>query len=167
MMSSTVWVPAYIAIGSNLEQPLQQVQQAFTYLSKLPATAAHHTSSLYRSAPMGPADQPPYINAVAGFLTQLDAHQLLDALQQIERTMGKQSSAMRWGPRVIDLDLLMYGDQCSDTEQLQLPHPGLLVRNFVMQPLADIAPELRMPDGMTAANCAKQLGSVGLERIAT
>lgn len=167
MMSSTVWVPAYIAIGSNLEQPLQQVQQAFTYLSKLPTTAAHHASSLYRSAPMGPADQPPYINAVAGFLTQLDAHQLLDALQQIERRMGKQSSALRWGPRVIDLDLLMYGDQRSDTEQLQLPHPGMLQRNFVMQPLADIAPALRMPDGMTAAKRAKELGSAGLERIAT
>jgi 2-amino-4-hydroxy-6-hydroxymethyldihydropteridine diphosphokinase len=164
-MTGLGWVPAYIAVGSNLEQPDWQVRQAFIHLSQLPNTVAHINSSLYRSAPMGPVDQPPYINAVVGLLTQLSAEQLLEEIQGIERHMGKQISSLRWGPRVIDLDLLLYGDQRSDTEQMQLPHPGLLVRNFVMQPLAEIAPNLQLPNKMTAMACAHQLGMAGMERL--
>ena len=160
------WVPAYIAVGSNLEQPEWQVKQAFKQLSTVPSTAAHINSSLYRSAPMGPVDQPPYINAVVGLITQLTAEQLLQEIQAIERRMGKQISPLRWGPRVIDLDLLLCGDQRSDSEQMQLPHPGLLVRNFVMQPLAEIAPQLQLPNKLTAAICADQLGMAGMERLA-
>jgi 2-amino-4-hydroxy-6-hydroxymethyldihydropteridine diphosphokinase len=165
-MTGLGWVPAYIAVGSNLEQPDWQVRQAFAQLSQLPYTVAHINSSLYRSVPMGPVDQPPYINAVVGLLTQLSAEQLLEKIQGIERRMGKQISSLRWGPRVIDLDLLLYGDQRSDTEQMQLPHPGLLVRNFVMQPLAEIAPNLQLPNKMMAMACAHHLGMAGMERIA-
>ena len=164
-MNQTAWVPAYIAIGSNLEQPEKQVQQAFIRLTQLPLSAAFQKSALYRSAPMGPVDQPSYINAVMGLLTQLTAEQLLTELQGIERQMGKQISPLRWGPRVIDLDLLLYGELRTHSEQMQLPHPGLLVRNFVMQPLADIAPLLKLPNGLTATSCAQELGLSGLERL--
>ena len=164
-MSTAVWMPAYIAVGSNLEQPEWQVKQAFVQLSQVPNTVAHIYSSLWRSAPMGPVEQPSYINAVVGLLTQLSAEQLLQEMQGIERRMGKQVSPLRWGPRVIDLDLLLYGDQRSDSELMQLPHPGLLVRNFVMQPLAEIAPSLQLPNKVTALVCAQQLGMDGMERF--
>ncbi len=161
----STWVPAYVAIGSNLEQPEWQVSQAFTRLSQLKLTAAHVHSSLYRSVAMGPVDQPAYINAVVGLLTQLTAEQLLSELQDIERRMGRQVSSLRWGPRVIDLDLLLYGEQRSDSESMQLPHPGLLLRNFVIQPLAEIAPVLKLPNGVTALVCARQLGWCDLEPL--
>lgn len=162
-MRTAVWMPAYIAVGSNLEQPEWQVKQAFVQLSQVPNTVAHINSSLYRSAPMGPVEQPPFINAVVGLLTQLSAEQLLEEIQGIERRMGKQASPLRWGPRVIDLDLVLYGDQRSDSEHMQLPHPGLLIRNFVMQPLAEIAPSLQLPNQVSATVCAQQLGMDGLE----
>ncbi|MGD9842854.1 MAG: 2-amino-4-hydroxy-6-hydroxymethyldihydropteridine diphosphokinase [Steroidobacteraceae bacterium] len=164
-MGEPVWVPAYIALGSNLDQPQRQVQLACAQLAQLSASNALVYSSLYHSAPMGPQDQPAYVNAVAGLLTTLPVLELLSELQNIERTMGKQASSLRWGPRVIDLDLLLYGTQRSDTAKLQLPHPGLLLRNFVLVPLAEIAPQLILPNGMTASACVQQLGMLGLERI--
>jgi 2-amino-4-hydroxy-6-hydroxymethyldihydropteridine diphosphokinase len=165
-MGLPVWAPAYIALGSNLNQPVQQVQQAFSQLAQLPATAALLQSSLYQSAPMGPQEQPAFINAVAGLITQLTVHELLSELQRIERNLGKQASSLRWGPRVIDLDLLLFGEQRSANAQLQLPHPGLLLRNFVMTPLAEVAPQLQLPNGKTAAAWAQHLGLHGLHRVA-
>jgi 2-amino-4-hydroxy-6-hydroxymethyldihydropteridine diphosphokinase len=165
-MDLRVWVPAYIALGSNLSQPQQQVQLACAQLAQLPACGTLLRSSLYHSAPMGPADQPTYVNAVVGLLTTLPVLELLGQLQNIERVMGKQPPSLHWGARIIDLDLLLYGEQRSDTEQLQLPHPGLLLRNFVLVPLAEIAPQLCLPNGITADAGARKLGMARLERIA-
>jgi 2-amino-4-hydroxy-6-hydroxymethyldihydropteridine diphosphokinase len=165
-MQHVQWTPAYIALGSNLAEPATQVKYALKALAHLPATQLIRRSSLYESQPMGPQSQPMFINAVAALLTQQTAQQLLIELQQIEKTMGRLTSSERWGPRVIDLDILMFGETQSMTNTLQLPHPGMLLRDFVMQPLAEIAPHLAMPNGASAAQVAQALGSDGLQRLA-
>ena len=163
--SAATWTPAYVALGSNLQDPATQVRQALQQLLQLPATRMPLHSSLYWSKPMGPQAQPMFVNAVAALLTQLDAHALLTALQQIEVSMGRQTSTERWGPRVIDLDLLIFGTQQLQSEQLQLPHPGMLLRNFVLVPLAEIAPCLQLPNGRMAADVARETGWVGLQKL--
>lgn len=164
-MDHAHWTPAYVALGSNLAEPTQQVRRALQALSQLTLTRLICQSSLYQSQPMGPQAQPIFINAVAALLTQQTAQQLLTELQRIEADMGRQRSAERWGPRIIDLDILLFGETLSATDTLQLPHPGLLVRNFVMLPLAEIAPQLIMPDGCSAIAAAKSLGTIGLQRL--
>lgn len=164
MTNGAPWQPAYIALGSNLEQPVRQVEQALMELERLPDSHLVLRSSLYRSAPMGPQDQPDYINAVAALLTQLAAEQLLLALQDIEQRMGRVRQE-RWGARIIDLDLLMLGEQKLATNELQLPHPGMTQRGFVIVPLAEIAPQLRLPDGRTALQVALGMDASVLERI--
>lgn len=164
-MTQPQWTPAYIALGSNLDEPVQQVRRALAELAQLSATRLIVHSSLYRSAPMGPQNQPAFVNAVAALLTRLSALELLAQLQAIERSMGRQPPVLRWGPRVIDLDILLHGETRSDTLALQLPHPGLPLRNFVMAPLAEIAPQLSLPQGLTAALMAQRLGMDGLQRI--
>ena len=139
------WRPAYIGIGSNLDQPESQVRRAFAALQELPASGFARLSRLYRSAPMGPADQPDFVNAAATILTMLDARGLFQALQNIEDGQGKRRDTPRWGPRVIDLDLLVMGSLMVNKPDLQVPHPGIAERNFVLLPLADIAPHLHVP----------------------
>lgn len=164
-MDQLLWTPAYIALGSNLDDPTLQVRRAFAELAQLNATRLIVQSSLYRSAPMGPQNQPTFVNAVVGLLTLLSASELLAQLQAIERCMGRQAPIERWGPRVIDLDILLHGDTRSDTPELQLPHPGMLLRNFVMAPLAEIAPRLSLSKGQIAASVAQRLGLDGLQRM--
>jgi len=164
-MDHAQWTPAYVALGSNLAEPAQQVRRALVELSQLPATKLICQSSLYQSQPMGPQAQPLFINAVAALLTQLDAQLLLIELQRTETSMGRQVSSERWGPRVIDLDILMFGDMRCATPTLQLPHPGMLLRNFVMLPLAEIAPYLTLSNGLNAASVAQTLGADGLQRL--
>jgi 2-amino-4-hydroxy-6-hydroxymethyldihydropteridine diphosphokinase len=163
-MAQALWTPTYVALGSNLAEPIQQVIRALHELSQLPSTRLIRHSSLYRSVPMGPQSQPAFINAVAALLTQLDVQQFLQATQGIEAMMGREVSE-RWGPRIIDLDILLFGDARSATEALQLPHPGLLLRNFVMTPLAEVAPSLALPGGLNAAVVAQTLGTAGLQRL--
>ena len=140
-----VWQPAYVGLGSNLADPRQQVQRALARLAQLPHTRRIACSRLYRSRPLGPIAQPDFVNAVAGLLTQLSAPELLRELQAIEIAFGRPSEHQRWGPRIIDLDLLAYGrERCTDP-QLTLPHPGIVERNFVLYPLADVAPDLELP----------------------
>ncbi len=139
-------VIAYIGLGSNLNNPRRQVESAFTTLARLAHTRLTGQSRLYRSAPVGPGEQPDYINAVARLETRLEAHTLLDALQQIESD-HQRVRRERWGPRTLDLDLLLYGDREIATERLTVPHPYLGERNFVLYPLADLAPELVLPNG--------------------
>ena len=141
-MPSQLWQPAYVALGSNLDDPRRQVERAFGELSGLTDTLLVLRSGMWRSAPMGPQDQPHFINAVAGLLTRREPQDLLQDLRRIERHMGKVEPAVRWGPRLIDLDLLMVGEVRCDEPGLQLPHPGLHQRNFVLYPLAEIAPSL-------------------------
>jgi 2-amino-4-hydroxy-6-hydroxymethyldihydropteridine diphosphokinase len=114
---------------------------------------------------MGPNNQPQYVNAVVGLMTRLSARDLLTAMRRIEDAHDRDRTVGRWGPRTLDLDLLLFGDQHSDDPELILPHPGLTERNFVVYPLAQIAPQLVMPDGTTAAQLADRLGGEGLREI--
>jgi 2-amino-4-hydroxy-6-hydroxymethyldihydropteridine diphosphokinase len=140
-----VWQPAYIGLGSNLSDPAQQVRQALRGLAGLPQTLCVVVSRLYGSRPIGPVAQPDFINAVAGLVTQLPALELLRQLHKLEGQAGRPAVHEHWGPRVIDLDLLVFGrEQCSSAD-LVLPHPGVVKRNFVLYPLADIAPDLEVP----------------------
>jgi len=137
-------VTAYIGLGSNLENPRDQVTRALEELAAIPETTLIDASSLYRSAPIGPEGQPDYINAVARLKTRLSPLQLLDALQTIEDAHGRVREE-RWGARTLDLDLLLYGEQHIQHERLTVPHPEMHRRAFVLVPLAEIAPELEIP----------------------
>ena len=140
-----LWHPAYIGVGSNLDDPPAQVLRAFAKLAELPRTKVILTSPIYRTRPFGPVDQPDFANAVAGLLTQLTPRELLQGLQAIEATQGRPKERQRWGPRVIDLDVLVYGRERLQGPDLTVPHPGIVERNFVLYPLADIAPDLDIP----------------------
>jgi len=135
---------AYIALGSNLGHPRQQVKDALADLDLLENSALLAASSLYCSPPMGPADQPDYINAVAQIATTLQPQQLLEALQGIEQAHHRKRKR-HWGERTLDLDLLLYDDLEMLTSQLQIPHPGITQRAFVLLPLLEIAPQIVIP----------------------
>ena len=136
---------AYIGLGSNLADPIEQVKMAINNLQSLSDSQLVTWSSLYASPPMGPQDQPDYINAVAERETALTAHQLLDALQAIEQQQGRIRKR-HWGERTLDLDVLIYGQNEIDDARLQIPHPGIALRAFVLYPLAEIAPDLKIPN---------------------
>jgi len=138
-------VPAYVALGSNLDDPRAQVGRAFDALAALPETRLVLRSSLYSSRPLGPVEQPDFVNAVAGLLTALEPGALLAALKDLEARLGRARPVVRWGPRRIDLDLLVHGAARSATGELTLPHPGIAERAFVLAPLAEIAPDLDVP----------------------
>ena len=141
----TIWQPAYVGLGSNLDDPRAQVLAAQRRLGELPVTRAILHSPLYGTRPMGTIPQPDYVNAVTALVTQLDARALLQALRGLESEFGRPAVHERWGPRVLDLDLLVYGRERRDEPDLTLPHPGIVERNFVLYPLADIAPDLDVP----------------------
>jgi 2-amino-4-hydroxy-6-hydroxymethyldihydropteridine diphosphokinase len=156
-----VWRPAYVAVGSNLNHPRDRVLEAFERLACLPATRLVLRSRLYRTRPMGPQDQPDFVNAAAGLLTQLRARELLDNLLSTEQIMGRDRQA-RWGPRLIDLDLVWMPWDVIDEPGLTVPHPGVSTRNFVLYPLADIAPTLRIPGHGTVADLLRSAGDDGI-----
>lgn len=133
-------VPVYIGLGANLSDPRRQVEEALLQLQTLPRSEVAAVSSLYRTLPVGPADQPDFINAVARLDTQLEPLVLLAALQQIERHHGRIRNGQRWGPRTLDLDILLIGEQVLTLPQLCVPHPQMHCRAFVLGPLAEIAP---------------------------
>jgi len=137
---------AYIGLGSNLDNPRQQVNDALQELTTLAQTQLLCHSSLYRSDPVGPPGQPDYINAVALLETALEPEALLDALQGIEQA-HQRVRKLHWGPRTLDLDILLYDDRIIDSERLIIPHAWMLERSFVLWPLAEIAPDLVLPDG--------------------
>ena len=155
----------YIGIGSNLQQPIQQVHQALQALARLPATQLIAHSRLYRSAPMGPHAQPDYINAVAALETELPAIELLHLLHAIEQAQGRIRDDRRWGPRTLDLDILLFGDECITQSELHVPHPGLCERNFVLYPLTEIAPELVIPGLGALSGLLAQCPAIGLEPV--
>jgi 2-amino-4-hydroxy-6-hydroxymethyldihydropteridine diphosphokinase len=146
MALGPTWNPACIGVGSNLDDPVAQVRQALASLESLDDTRLLVASSLYRNPPMGPIDQPDYINAVAIVLTQLGPRALLDSLQAIERAQGRAPErGTRWGPRCVDLDILTYGYREIDEPGLRIPHSGISERNFVLFPMLEIAPQLHVP----------------------
>lgn len=138
-------VDCYIGLGSNLDNPMQQVRQALSELTQLPHSELTKQSQLYRSDPVGPAGQPDYINAVAQLRTRLQPETLLDQLQQLEQ-QHRRVRLQHWGPRTLDLDILLFGDQQIATERLSVPHPYMTERSFVLYPLIEIAPGLILPD---------------------
>ncbi len=158
-------IRAYIALGSNLEDPRQQVTDALQELRAIPNTEMLAHSRLYRSDPVGPPGQPDYINAVACLETTLEAEQLLDALQAIEQAHDRVRK-QHWGPRTLDLDILLFGDQLISTERLTVPHAFMSERSFVLYPLAEIAPELQLPEGTDLKQLLSQCPMGTLEPIA-
>ncbi|HWM29142.1 MAG TPA: 2-amino-4-hydroxy-6-hydroxymethyldihydropteridine diphosphokinase [Woeseiaceae bacterium] len=156
------WRPAYIGIGSNLDDPVAQVRRAFAALQGLQASTFARCSGLYRSAPMGPSDQPDFVNAVAALLTRSDPASLIQILKNIEDAHGRCRDTPRWGPRVIDLDLLVLGTLAIDAPpKLQIPHPGIAERNFVLFPLAEIAPHLVVPGRGSVQKLLSSLAEIG------
>jgi len=137
-------VDAYIGLGSNLDQPVRQLRAALHELQNLPETRLIRHSSLYESSPLGPPDQPDYVNAVAMLATSLDAQSLLDQLQAVEQRHGRERGE-HWGPRTLDLDLLLFGEDRINSPRLQVPHPQMLRRAFVLVPLFELAPDLVLP----------------------
>ena len=155
---------AFIGIGSNLDNPFLQVQTALRELAEIPKTALTRSSSLYRTPPMGPPDQPDYINAVAALTTTLSPTELLDALQALEARHGRVRT-IHWGPRTLDLDLLLYGNETVHTARLTVPHPGIAQRAFVVLPLAEIAPALEI-QGLGALSMLRAaLQATPIERL--
>lgn len=138
-------VLAYIGVGSNLDNPRRQVETIFPLLDELPGCHLQERSSLYRSAPFGGVEQDDFVNAVAVIETAVPAPILLACFKELERIRGRDPAEVRWGPRVIDLDILLYGDYVIDTETLSVPHPGISERNFVLLPLQELAPDLVIP----------------------
>lgn len=137
----------YLGLGANLNEPRQQLDNAITALQTLDGCELISVSHYYASKPMGPQDQPDYVNAVAAIKTHLLPEQLLDLTQQIELKHGRVRKAERWGPRTLDIDILLFGDQTINSERLIVPHYGLTEREFVVYPLLEIAPNITLPNG--------------------
>ena len=155
----------YIGIGSNLEDPLAQVTRAINQLTTLRQSKLISCSSLYASKPMGPDGQLDYINAVVSIKTQLSPMDLLDELQGIEIEHGRVRTGQRWGPRTLDLDILLFGEKTINSDRLLVPHPGLHERAFVLYPLSEINPELMIPGKGCLATLIEHCPLDGLKKI--
>jgi 2-amino-4-hydroxy-6-hydroxymethyldihydropteridine diphosphokinase len=166
MPETDIFVIAYIGLGGNLNNPLELLRSARAAINSVQGIREIACSSFYRSAPMGPPGQPDYVNAVMAVETSLPPHDLLKALQSIELSHGRVRTGQRWGPRTLDLDILLYGDEQIADALLTVPHSGVAQREFVLYPLAEIAPaSLDIPGkgklGELAAACPRR----GLEII--
>ena len=157
-MNQPRWYPAYIGIGSNLDSPVEQVERGIQALRHIENSILIACSRLYRSKPVGLTEQPDFINAVASIITQLDPRELLVALLAIESEHGRVRNGPRWGPRILDLDLLSYGSATLDDDALVLPHPRIKERNFVLLPWQEIAPHYFVPGLATVTELAGNLG---------
>jgi 2-amino-4-hydroxy-6-hydroxymethyldihydropteridine diphosphokinase len=163
-MTARAAAEAFVGLGANLENPLLQVTQALTELDAIEHTSVLGASSLYRTAPVGYADQPDFINAVARLRTSLSPRELLEALHVIENRHARRRS-IRNAPRTLDLDLLVYGTLVVREEGLIVPHPRMHERAFVLLPLAELAPDLCVPGFATAAQLAAQVDRSGVEKL--
>lgn len=155
-------IRVYLALGSNLADPLHQVQSALHALAAIPDTTLVATSSLYRTPPYGPPDQPDFLNAAVALDTRLDAESLLNHTQRIELEQGRVRKEHRWGPRTLDLDIMLFGEQMLDTPRLTVPHYDMHNRAFMLLPLLEIAPELCLPDGRRLADILATLDSASI-----
>ncbi len=159
-------VTAYIGLGGNLADPLEHLRSARLAIAAVPGIRELAFSGFYRSAPMGPAEQPDYVNAVMAVETTLAPHDLLKALQAIESSHGRVRTGLRWGPRTLDLDILLYGGEQIADETLTVPHPGIAEREFVLYPLAAIAPpDLEIPGKGSLSRLVGACPRRGLEFI--
>jgi 2-amino-4-hydroxy-6-hydroxymethyldihydropteridine diphosphokinase len=165
MNAAPAWQPAYVGVGSNLDGPQAQVQRALSALGRIRDSRLVARSHLYQTEPLGEVVQPPFVNAAAGLLTQLTPEALLAELRALEVELGRQAPRERWGPRRIDLDLLVHGRETRATETLTLPHPGIGERDFVLYPLADIAPDLDVPGLGRVAALRARVANRGVVRL--
>jgi 2-amino-4-hydroxy-6-hydroxymethyldihydropteridine diphosphokinase len=156
---------AYIGLGSNLGDSQQHVRDAVEALGRLPGTRVLARSRLYRTPPWGVLDQPPFVNAVAAVETSLEPRPLLDALLRIERDFGRIRDGSRWGPRILDMDLLLHDDNVLSDPDLTLPHPHIGQRAFVLLPLADLAPDLDIPGQGRVADLLAAIDVDGCEAL--
>ncbi|MEZ6878457.1 2-amino-4-hydroxy-6-hydroxymethyldihydropteridine diphosphokinase [Enterobacter sp. KBR-315C3_2022] len=150
---------AYIALGSNLASPLEQVNAAVNAIGEIPQSRIVAVSSFYRTPPLGPQDQPDYLNAAVALETELDADTLLDNTQRIELQQGRVRKAERWGPRTLDLDIMLFGNHVINTARLTVPHYDMKNRGFMLWPLFEIAPALIFPDGISLQAVLDGLGA--------
>ncbi|HWJ01923.1 MAG TPA: 2-amino-4-hydroxy-6-hydroxymethyldihydropteridine diphosphokinase [Burkholderiales bacterium] len=155
---------AFIGLGANLGEPQRQVQEAFRELDAIPHTRVVRTSSLYRSAPLGYAEQPSFVNAVAQVETGLPAERLLAELHAIETRHGRSRSFAN-APRTLDLDLLLFGNAILDVPGLKVPHPRMHERAFVLLPLVEIAENVAIPGRGTAKAFLDRCGNQGVEKL--
>jgi 2-amino-4-hydroxy-6-hydroxymethyldihydropteridine diphosphokinase len=158
-------VIAYIALGSNLDHPGLQLQRAVDDIDSAKNISVTGCSKLYISEAVGPEGQPDYCNAAVRIETSLEPLALLDTLQGIENHHGRVRS-VRWGPRTLDLDIILYGDQVIHSERLTIPHYQMHVRNFVLCPLLDITPELSLPNGTKVNSLLAEAAMKGIDVIA-
>ncbi|MET3068415.1 2-amino-4-hydroxy-6-hydroxymethyldihydropteridine diphosphokinase [Atlantibacter hermannii] len=154
----------YIAIGSNLTSPLEQVNAALAALAEIPDSQIVAVSPFYRTPPLGPQDQPDYLNAAVALDTDLAPETLLDHTQRIELQQGRERKAHRWGPRTLDLDIMLFGDRQIATPRLTVPHYDMKNRAFMLLPLVHIAPDVCFPDGVKVANSLANLDPSGISR---
>jgi 2-amino-4-hydroxy-6-hydroxymethyldihydropteridine diphosphokinase len=159
-------VDVYIGIGSNLDDSVEHVVCGIRELAQMKDTECVAHSSLYDSPPMGPPQQPDYINAVVRLRTALEPLALLDGLQAIERAYGRTRGGERWGPRTLDLDILLYGDWQIDNDQLQVPHPRLHERAFVLYPLQELVGDIEVPGRGPLRELVKHCPRADLRRLA-
>lgn len=159
-MSATAW----IGLGSNQDSPLQQLHLALEALQQLPDSRLVDASPVYQSRPVGPSDQPDFLNMAARLETGLGPIELLDQLRAIEDIQGRVRER-HWGPRVIDLDLLLFDNRIIDEARLKVPHPELPNRDFVLRPLVDLDPELTLPDGRRIRNLLARCPDNGLSQV--
>ncbi|AKE57776.1 2-amino-4-hydroxy-6-hydroxymethyldihydropteridine diphosphokinase [Citrobacter farmeri] len=149
----------YIALGSNLASPLEQVNAAVNAIREIPESRVVAVSSFYRTPPLGPQDQPDYLNAAVALETTLEPETLLDHTQRIELQQGRVRKAERWGPRTLDLDIMLFGDRVIHNERLTVPHYDMKNRGFMLWPLFEIAPDLHFPDGISLQQVLTHLGA--------
>ncbi|MCO4798058.1 MAG: 2-amino-4-hydroxy-6-hydroxymethyldihydropteridine diphosphokinase [Colwelliaceae bacterium] len=153
----------YIGLGSNLSDPESQIRQAIVHIKNISNSSIENISSLYFSRPMGPQNQPDYMNAVLAINTQLTALELLDQLQAIENQAGRIRKENRWGARILDLDILLFGDKVINNDRLTIPHYGMKSREFVLIPLAEITTNKLLPDGENISTLAKNIATNDLK----
>jgi len=156
---------AYIGLGSNLSEPIKQIQSAITEIEKIAQSRVVTVSSIYLSKPMGPQDQDDYINAVLALDTSLSAIELLDVLQTIEDKAGRVRKKNRWGARILDLDIILYGNDVIKSDRLVIPHYGMTEREFVLLPLAEIAPDLHLPNGNSVKFLSQNIANNDITKL--
>ena len=155
---------AFLGLGSNLDGPFNQLTNAINAINTIPSTSLNQTSSFYKNKPVGPQDQPDFLNAVASIDTGLSPDSLLDYLQEIEMQQGRKRK-IRWGARTLDLDILLYGNEVINTMRLVIPHPEMHRRAFVLHPLFEIAPEVIIPGQGPLKNLIHNINTDDMEKI--
>jgi len=156
---------AYIGLGSNLSEPIEQVKNAVKQIEKIAQSQVTAVSSLYLSKPMGPQDQNDYINAIIALNTSLSAIELLNALQAIENEAGRVRKENRWGARILDLDIILFGNEVINSERLTIPHYGMAEREFVLLPLVEIAPSLQLPNGKSVKLLSQKIANNAMVKL--